>query len=558
MNKRQVTLLWLVAIALGGALYYVKFGPQKTTASGPARAAGATLFEDFPATAVAAIDIQGAGDSATSLVKKEGKWTVAQRDDYPANVATVNGFLRTLEELKVTQAIQAGSSFAPQFGLDETATTVEKRGLTTTFKDATGRELVKIAIDQRKEPEDPTSPYGGGVKGRFIRNYQDNTGIYRVSESFGTLTDDPKRWLAEDFIQVEKIKAITVTQPDQAEVAWKLTRDTEEGPFVLAGAAPGETLDTTATDPLKSLLSYARIDDVIPAAKVAERIQGAGKRTATIETFEGFVYTINILPTKATPVLPAAIKAATQPPATDNVLMTVSVTAELPKERKKEEGEKPEDAKTKDTAFTQRLKTLTERLAKEQALANRTFEVSKYTVEPLLKERSTLIKKDAPATPATPGSPAIPGAGQPTPTPTGPIEAVTPPIAVPPLPAEEPKQPTGETPKTEPAGQPAVEPAKEPATEPAKEPAKEPAAEPAKQPAAEPAKEPAAEPAKEPAAEPAKEPAKEQAAEPAKEPAAEPAKEPAAEPAKEPAKEPAAEPAKEPAKEPVAPPAGGQ
>jgi len=52
-----------------------------------------------------------------------------------------------------------------------------------------------------------------------------------------------------------------------------------------------ETLDTAATDPLKTLFSSSRIDDVIPAAKLAERVQAAGKRTATLETFEGFTYT---------------------------------------------------------------------------------------------------------------------------------------------------------------------------------------------------------------------------------------------------------------------------
>ena len=353
MNKRQVTLLWLVAIALGGAIAYVKFGQQKTAASHNARADGATLLENFKTEVdkVAAIDIKGAGDNATNLAKKDGKWTVAQREDYPANVTTVNGFLRTIEELKVTQGIKAGASFAPRFGLDETATTADKRGLTVTFKDAGGKELAKLSIDQRKDPENPASPYGGGPNGRFVRVEGDDTGVYRVSESFATLTTDPKRWLAEDFVTVEKIKAITVTQPDKTDVAWKLTRDKEDGPFVLDGAAPGETLDTAATDPLKTLLSYARIDDVIPAAKVAERVQGAGKRTATIETFDGFVYTLTFTPLKpAAAPPPAPDPNNPTPPATENFAITVAVKAELAKERPKGADEKPEDAKTKDTA----------------------------------------------------------------------------------------------------------------------------------------------------------------------------------------------------------------
>jgi hypothetical protein len=534
MNKRQVITIWIIAIALGGGVASIKFGQKQVAVSATARAVGKTLLESFPATEVAAIDIQGVG-SATNLIKKDGKWIVPQRDDYPANVVTVNEFIRTIEEVKVTQGMQAGPSFAPSFGLDEAGTTAEKRGVTATFKNAAGDELAKVSIDRRAAAENPSSPFGGGPNGRWVRNHNDSTGVYRVSESFASLSDDPKRWLADGFVQVEKIKTIAVTQPDKDDVVWKLTRETEDAAFTLVGATADETLDSAATDPLKSLFSYARFDDVIPAAKAAERIQPTGKRTATIETVEGFTYTLTFTPLKpgATPP-PAPDPANPTPPATDNYALTVSVIAELPKERKKAEGEKPEDAKAKDTAFTERLKTLTERLEKEKALVGRTFEVSKFTVDALLKERSALLKKDAPPA-VTPPAAGLPQPGNP-PAVSRPIEAVTPPIAIPPMPEE------GSVPPAETTPAPSAQPAAQSITPPAAEPAKEPATPPAAEPAKEPATPPAAEPAKEPATPPA----------------AEPAKEPATPPAAEPAKEPATPPAAEPAVPPVAPPASGE
>ena len=196
-------------------------------------------------------------------------------------------------------------------------------------------------------------------------------------------------------------------------------------------------LDTTVTSPLKSLFSYARFDDVVPADKVAGRIVADGKRTVTLETFEGFTYTVNISPTQATAAPAAPASPDAEPAATDNFLVTVDVTAELPKERKKEEGEKPDDAKTKDTAFTERLKTLTEKLAKEKALAGITFEVGKSSVEALLKDRAGLIAKATPPAAegaANGGVQKLPGgmiARPPVTATTPPIEAVTPPISVP-------------------------------------------------------------------------------------------------------------------------------
>ena len=434
MNKRQVIILWAIALALGAAVTAVKLSQNQSTLSATNRAQGQTLFESFPAADASSIEIQGVTESV-SLVKKDGKWVVTQRDGYPANNTYVNDLIRTLGELKVAQSMKAGPSFAPRFGMDESATVPADRGLTATFKDASGKEIAKVSLGKNIESGSASSPMGGANSvGRYIRNHADESGFYAVSEMFPSISAEAKRWLADGFISPEKIKTITVSQSGKADPAWKLTREGEEAEFKLEGAAAAEVLDTTAAGALKGLFSYARFEDVLPKDKVAG-LTGDGKRTAVIETFEGFTYSVNFTPTKVAP--PAAATPGAPAPTADNFLVTVDVSAELPKERKKEEGEKPEDAKTKDAAFSERLKTLSDKLTKEKALAGITFEVAKSTVEPLLKERADLIAKATPPTADAPPSGAVqqlPGgmiASPPLTATTPPIEAVTPPISVP-------------------------------------------------------------------------------------------------------------------------------
>jgi hypothetical protein len=450
MNKRQVIILWVIALALGGAVAALKLSQKDTTKSATNRAPGDTLFESFPATDVTTVEIVGTAGTVT-LAKKDSKWTVVERDGYPANATYVNEFLRTLTELKVTRGMEAGPSFAPRFGMDEAASQADARGLTAIFKDASGKELAKVSLGKNIESGADAGPMGGGsAVGRYIRNHADESGFYAINEMFPSINAEAPRWLAEDFISPEKIKSISLSQKGKEEIAWKLTRDGEEAEYKLEGAAGSEVLDTAATSPLKTLLSYARFDDVVNADKAAEKSDTEGKRSAIIETFEGFKYTIGITPVKG---------------AEDKFMMAVEVAAELPKERKKEEGEKPEDAKTKDTAFTDRMKTLNEKLEKEKKLAGRTFEVAKSTLESLLKERDALITKATPPPAADAGSGSVqqlPGGiiakppGQTATTPpisattppisvttppvsatNKPIEAVTPPIAVPPLEEED-------------------------------------------------------------------------------------------------------------------------
>lgn len=435
MNKRQVIILWIIAVVLAAAVTAVKLGSKDASQSTTARVAGQTLFENFPAADVSAVEIHGAAGKVT-LARKDGKWSIAERDAFPANATYVNDFLRTLADLKVTRAMEAGPSFAPRFGMDENSSKAEDRGLTAVFKDSTGKEIAKVSLGKNIESGADAGPFGGSASvGRYIRNHADETGFYGVSELFPSISDDVTRWLNNDFISPEKIRSIQVTQKGSDSVAWKVTRDDENAEFKLDGASGDETFNTTNSAPLKSLFSYARFNDVIPADKLAERTgDAAQKRSAVIETFEGFKYTVTITPAK-----PAAVKEGETPATTDDQLLTVEVSAELPKERKKEDGEKPEDAKTKDEAFKERLKTLTEKLEKEKAFAGRNFLVSKTTVDALLKERADLVTKaQAPAPDAAnqgsvqqlPGGivatpPAQPGA-KPV------VEAVTPPISVPP------------------------------------------------------------------------------------------------------------------------------
>lgn len=390
MNKRQVIILSSIAAVLAAAVAIVKFSQKDVSQALTQRSPGQTLFESLPAGDVTTIEVSGATGSVT-LQKANDSWVVVNRDNYPANTQGILDFLRTLEELKITQAIEAGPSFAPRFGMDEKASTAESRGLTATLKNAEGKELAKVSLGKSIEQTGQPSMMGGGpmTVGRYIRNHADESAFYASSELFPAVSDEAPRWLQDDFISPEKIQTITLSKKDSKDVEWSLTRDTEEAEFKLVGATADEVANSTNTGPLKTLFSYARFDDVVPADQVKARLAESGTRTATLVTFEGFTYSLEITPT-----------AKSGGPS----LMKISVNAELPTERKKAEGEAEADAKTKDEAFAKRLKTLQEKLSKAKSFEGRVFEVNPSTVESLLKERKDMVTKAAAAPAAAPGN----------------------------------------------------------------------------------------------------------------------------------------------------------
>lgn len=429
MNKRQVVILWIIAIALAAAVAVVKLADNEDTQNTTRRGPGQTLFESFPATEVTGIEIQGA-TGKVSLLRKDGAWTVAERDGYPANTTYVNDLLRTLAELKVTRGMEAGPSFAPRFGMDPESTKPEDRGLTATFKDASGNELATVSLGKNISGAPGSGPMGGNLTvGRYIRNHADESGFYAVGEMFTSVTDEVNRWLDDAFINPERIQSVSLSAKNNGDTEWKVVRESEEAEFKLDGAAGGEVADTTATSAFKSLFSYARFNDVLPAGKLAERAKTEEQRSALIETFDGFTYRLTITPDKES---------------ADQMLLAVGVEAALQKKRNKETNETPDDAKVKDEAFANRLRTLTGKLEKEKRLEGRTFVVSKSTLDALLKDRSQMLAKAAES--AADGA----SGGQVQQLPGGIIatppanatrgEAVTPPVSVPPLEDDKPQE----------------------------------------------------------------------------------------------------------------------
>ena len=474
MTKTSLTILWLAAAGLGGSVAWVKMNQSHQAEATTSRTRGETLFETFPSAQIARISIKSAKDKVT-LVKGDKGWTVAERDGYPADTKRINELLSDLEDVKITQGIQAGPTYDKRFGMDPVADTPEAHGIQIIFSAANDTQLASVTLGKTLESNSGgLFGMGGGVTGRFIRNRAEPDAVYVTSETFPRVVATPKDWLREDFIAIEKIKSISVTMPNKKDFKpWKLVRPDEVSEFKLSGAAKDEKLDPPAVTPLKSLFSYARFEDVTSKDAAKQLNKSPDLRVVAIETVEGFTYTVRFAPKPKK----ADDKKAGKPGASaaQNYLLTVQVKANIPKQRKKAKDEKKEDVKKLDEAFAKRSKELSEKLEKEKQLEGYVFEVTRWPIEALLKERSQLIAKTTPATPGGMNRQPHPGTGMPHP-PRRRIEAVTPPVAIPPLlPDNKPKtdadKPKQSTPKNKPQPQPQPAPAKPAVKKPQPQPA---------------------------------------------------------------------------------------
>jgi len=389
MNSKQIVILIVLVIAVGiGGLVMNRKQAESWTGG---NAAGDKLLAKLPVgETLVQIKIEK-GTNALTLEKKNEAWTVKERGGYPANFTDISSAMMKLRELKAVQTEKIGAS---QLGRLEllppgpgagTATRVE-------FRDASGKALESLMLGKTQMGEDKqAAQFGGGEmggfpKGRWVMIGETKDTVSLVSDPLSSLSPNASEWLNKDFIKVEKIKSITVTHT-VATNSWSLSRTNDSASdWVLADAKAGEAPDPSKTSGLTSVLSSPSINDVVANPK-PEALGLDKPTTVAIETFDGFHY-----------VLKAGEKKD------DNQALQLTVSADLPKERKAGVGEKPEDKTRLDKEFAEHNKTLSDKLATEKAFEKWTYLVSGWTLESLLKNRGELLpeKKSDASTNAAP------------------------------------------------------------------------------------------------------------------------------------------------------------
>lgn len=397
MNRKQLTLLIVLAAALGG-LGWLAYQKQQSSFAESKIRLGEKLLPNFPLNDVAQFTIKQPKAEVT-LVKQNDIWTVAERGHHPANFTTISEFIRKFWELKVTKPVRVGPSRLPAL---ELVAPDKGNGTLIEFKDAAGKPIRSVLLGAKhmRESSGQESPFGGGgggfPDGRYIMIGSDLATVSLVNEPFSNAEAKPADWLQKEWFKVEKIKSVGVVT-GVATNNWKLTRESETAEWKLADAKAGEALDVGKSGGATSALSYPSFDDVVTGTNAAGTMDNA--LVATIETFDGFTYTVKI--GKKTD--------------DDKYHLQVDVAGNFAKERAPGKDEKAEDKEKLDKEFKEALGKKEEKLKTEKAFAKWTYLVSKWTIDAFLKTRHELLAEKPAETKAetkveTPGLPsALPG-----------------------------------------------------------------------------------------------------------------------------------------------------
>jgi hypothetical protein len=388
MTRKQFVILVLALLVLGGvgiAMFWQNLAEYRATGA----RIGSKLLPEFKVADVAQIELRSAKENVT-LVRKENRWVVQERKEYPADFKAISDLIIKLIDLKVVQADPIGESLLPRVELVEPGKG-EGAGTQIEMKDAGGKTLANVVLGRKILKKDPGNPLpaaqDGVPAGRYVRVLSGKERVVVVSDPLNNAEALPGKWVDKDFFKAERIRTLAVTpaggQP------WRITRDEEWGQWKFASG--GGALDASAAVGAVNALSQMSVSDVAVDAKPDEQAKTV---TAIAETFDGLTYTLRIA----------------QRGSSDEHLVNVSVAGEPPRERAPEKGEKAEEKERRDKDFAESRKRLEERVAREKGLGSWTYVVEGKQVAPLLKTREQMIarKPDPDDRKGPPGMPGLP------------------------------------------------------------------------------------------------------------------------------------------------------
>ena len=467
MSRLQLLILWILALGAGFYYFNSKDVPDSISNKTELEVGSQIVPSDLIETVDSLTVISG--DDKASLKKLDGRWVVSEKGDFPANYDSINQIIGALREAKVAQSVVATDEYYDRFNLDP-ATEEDGEQPDTILLEKDGKESSTIFLGKTRE----STGGSGGRAGRFVRLSNDESGVYVVQESFSFLNASPDNWINKSLTLLkEGVVKMEVTAPnDESFKSWTVSRESVRDDFIVEGLGEKEETKSSETAALKNLLAGATFTELITSDDYKKRANEKAARQLKATDSTGTTFSITVTPEKKTEEKEEKKEDGSNPTPAPAVDYFVSI--EILNGPTKPEPIAADASVQEKAVYAERVNNLADvstgvnRMRK--TYEGRYFLVSEATIGSLNKNRGELIQpkeeEKKPVSVATPpirvpspgdkavNSPPLPGINTPPPSIARPketqnkpkIEAVTPPIQVPPIP----NKPKGEETTPEP------------------------------------------------------------------------------------------------------------
>lgn len=344
MNARFALILVVLLVILGGGALLYQY-QERSQRPGNVGTLGRNLHKDLKAAEVSAIRLVEPKSTLT-LQQKDDRWVIAERGDFPADVAKVREFVVQALALKVGQSEPIGEKDRARLNLDESGTQLE-------FAGTDGKALSRLIVGKKYFKREVDNPDKARADGRFVALPDEPKMVYIVSDPLSQATTKSSEWIDKTSFKVERVRTLEVRYPEGG--GYRIERDGDNADWRLTGATQHEKLEVTKANAASYSLGLLELADVAPKDTALEQpvsIQAA--------TLDGLTYSIKVGKLQG-----------------DNYPVTFSASGTL----------------RKDDKDAERLKKVEERLPREKLLSGYVLLIPKSKLEDTLKKRAEMLEK---------------------------------------------------------------------------------------------------------------------------------------------------------------------
>ena len=208
------------------------------------------------------VDLVGAGDKLlTTLERKEDVWVVAERNNYPADIAKIRSAVLAIAEAEILEEKTSNKELYAKLGVEDLSN-----------KDAAGVQ-VNVHYAGQMQSLIVGNPGPQINKNRYVRRKDSDTS-WLVNRKLD-LQHDVTFWLRKDILSVEpnEVAAVIITMPDDgSKLEIKRVEDSEQDKFAVANLTdPTSQVIDAEIHQVTNALSSFQLLDVFGQDKVADQ-----------------------------------------------------------------------------------------------------------------------------------------------------------------------------------------------------------------------------------------------------------------------------------------------
>ena len=286
MKTKTLIILIVILCVLAGGGFIINY--LKSTDRVESRM-GAFLLETLPANQVASIIIKSPGE-AVSLMKKNERWVVKTRFDYPADFSKIYDLVRKFKTVKIGRSFGASEDTRLRLLLkdpDDPNAPGKEQGTRVFLKDDKLVTLANILLGKVRQT--------GGERrfpdGQYVMMGQTSE-IHLIDGHFSSIGKDSSSWLAKDLIKVEAkdINRITCFSPGGEDMQYELARFAKGKDLELAGISTDREVDKSVINRVAGALSSLRMDDVADPSTDPKSIDMETPPLIAYHLYNGIIY----------------------------------------------------------------------------------------------------------------------------------------------------------------------------------------------------------------------------------------------------------------------------